>query len=228
VVNDLPGVVRLARGRGLRVCADCISSLGALPLDLSEVYLATGTSGKSLGSYAGAAIVFADRRALAHLDARATPSYLDLTATLANVGPRFTFPSPTLRALEAALAAYATPELAHARYEHYASLGAYVRQQLRVVNLKPLADDSCACPVVATFVPPGTETSQGFVDRCQSWGYVVGGQSGYLAERRLVQIATMGDISREVCAPLFDYLRNYLAAGRNRPDRRESASLNAV
>jgi aspartate aminotransferase-like enzyme len=212
VLNDLPGLVRVARARDVRVCVDCVSSLGAVPLDLSGVYLATGATGKSLGAYAGAALIFADARALARIDRSQVPSYFDLAAALASDGPCYTFPSPTLRALEAALADYATPEKAQARYERYAALGAYVRQQLRELGLEPVAPEGWACPVVTTFAPPGDEPSGAFVERCRAWGFVIGGQSGYLAERRLVQIATMGAVGREDCAPFFKHLRRLVGA----------------
>ena len=210
VLNDLSGLVALARRRGIRVCVDCISSLGAVPLDLSAVYLATAASGKSVGAFAGAAIVFADARHFANLDTSRVPSYLDLPAALACTGTRYTFPSPTLLALDAALGNYASPEKARARYEHYAALGGYVRGQLRHLGLEPLAAESCAAPVVTTFAPPEGESSEAFVARCHFWGYELGGQSGYLAVRRLVQIATMGAVTRELCAPLFAHLENSL------------------
>jgi aspartate aminotransferase-like enzyme len=211
VLNDLPGLVRVARKWGARVCVDCISSLGAVPLDLSGVYLATGASGKSLGAYAGASIIFADAEALARVDRGRVPSYFDLAAALASEGPCYTFPSPTLAALEAALAEYRTAEKAQATYARYAELGAYVRRQLRRLGLEPLAGEGWASPVVTTFAPPGGETSASFVARCRSWGFAIGGQSGYLAERRLVQIATMGAVTREMFAPLFDHIEHYLA-----------------
>jgi aspartate aminotransferase-like enzyme len=210
VLNDLPGLVRLARNRGVRVCADCISSLGAVPLDLSEVYLATGATGKSLGSYAGAAIVFAHAERLADVDTSRVPSYLDLSAALANRGPRYTFPSPTLQALAAALEEYETPEKAQARYQRYSELGAWVREQLRQIGLEPLADESCACPVVTTFTPPGEYRSQEFVQHCRRWAFDIGGESSYLAERRLVQIATMGAVTRELFEPLFQHLKRMM------------------
>src|SRR5262249_1444132 len=75
VLNDLPGLAGVARARGVRVCVDCISSLGAVPLDLREVYLATGATGKSLGSYAGLAIVFTGAAELAGVDLNRVPSY---------------------------------------------------------------------------------------------------------------------------------------------------------
>jgi aspartate aminotransferase-like enzyme len=210
VLNDLPGLVELGRRLGVRVCADCISSLGAVPLDLTGVYLASGASGKSLGSYAGVSIVFADAGALRNLDMTRTPTYLDLQASLATRGPRFTFPSPTLVALDAALAEYDSPHAAQVRYGHYSDLGMYVRRQLRALGIEPLAEESCAAPVITTFAPVGDEACDAFVARCLEWGFSIGGQSGYLAERRLVQIATMGNISREDCAPLFDRLERRL------------------
>jgi aspartate aminotransferase-like enzyme len=210
VLNDLPGLVRLARSRGIRVCLDCISSLGAVPLDLREVFLATGATGKSLGSYAGLGIVFASGQDLAHLDTSRVPSYLDIPAILASEGPRYTFPSATVRALDVALDAYRTPAMAQTQYDRYAALGVYVRQRLRHMKLPLLARDAWACPVITTFAPPGDESAATFVALCRSWGFAIGGQSQYLMERRLVQIATMGAVTHVDCEPLFDRLEHWL------------------
>jgi aspartate aminotransferase-like enzyme len=207
VLNDLPGLVAVAHRRGVRVCVDCISSLGAVPIDLRGVFLATGSTGKSLGAYAGGALIFADEAAPGRLERQRVPSYFDIAAALASEGPCYTFPSPVLRALEAALEDYATPAKAQATYARYGELGAYVRRQLRRLDLEPLAGEAWAAPVVTTFSPPGGATSAAFVERCLSWGVAIGGQSTYLAERRLVQIATMGAVTREMCAALFQHLQ---------------------
>jgi aspartate aminotransferase-like enzyme len=211
VLNDLPGLVRVVQKHGGRVCLDCISSLGAVPLDLCDVYLATGATGKSLGAFAGAALVFADTEALARVQRERVPSYFDLVAALDSDGPCYTFPSATLRALEASLAEYVTPENAGAAYARYAELGRYVRQQLRRLGLEPLCSEEWACPVVTTFTPPEGESAPAFVARCRRWGFAIGGQSGYLAKRRLVQIATMGAVTQDMCAPLFQHLERWLA-----------------
>ncbi len=211
VLNDLPGLVRIARRHGVQTCVDCISSLGAVPINLQDVFLATGSSGKSLGSIAGAALVFADPRVLDLIDRTRVPSYFDLVAALTTEGPCYTFPSPTLLALEAALEEYATPDRAQAVFSRYAQLGRYVRQQLRELGLPPLAREEVASPVVTTFAPPAEESSLEFVDRCLSWGIAIGGQSGYLAQKRLVQIATMGAVTQSMCEALFQRLADYFA-----------------
>jgi aspartate aminotransferase-like enzyme len=227
VLNDLDGLVHLAQARGIRVCADCISSLGAVRLNLKDVYLATGATGKSLGSYAGLAIVFANAPQMDQLDMSRVPSYFDIPAVLRSEGPRYTFPSPTVCALDAALAEYSTPAKARLRYDHYAAMGAEVREQLRNLDLVPIAAEDRACPVVTTFAPPGNDTSAGFVSRCGSWGFAIGGQSQYLAERRLVQIATMGAVKRQDCMLLFERLGRWLGQLDQGPRQRRSTSVTA-
>jgi aspartate aminotransferase-like enzyme len=203
VLNDLPGLVRLARAYDVRVCADCVSSLGAVPLDLGGVHLASGSTGKALGAYAGIAIVFADAAALGGVDPERVPSCLDVPATLATVGPRYTFSSPLLRALEVALDAYAAGD----RFAEYAELGRRVRRRLREVGLDPLAPEEWAAPVITTFAAPGGASSEAFVARRREEGFEVGGESAYLAERRLVQVATMGHVARDEVDRFFDGLR---------------------
>jgi aspartate aminotransferase-like enzyme len=210
VLNDLNGLVSLAKRRGIRVCLDCISSLGAVPFDLRNVYLASGATGKSLGAFAGASLIFADRKALEAVDRSGIPSYLDVAAALASDGPCYTFPSQTLFALETALEEYASPQRAKTSFDRYAELGRYVRQQLRLLGLEPLAREESSCPVVTTFTPPGLESSQAFVKRCQKWRFAIGGQSAYLSKRRLVQIATMGAVTHELVSPLFIYIGRWL------------------
>jgi aspartate aminotransferase-like enzyme len=206
VLNDVKGLTTLARRYAQRVCLDCVSSIGSVPLDLSGVYLASAASGKALGSYAGLAFVFADPADLAHLPAEAHPTYLDVPAFLASVGPRFTVPSPLVTALDAALEVFATPESRADHFRQVCRLGRQLRARVREFGLAPLAPDHCASPAIATFAPPAGESAPEFVTRCRRVGFLIGGQSGYLAERGLVQIAVMGDVTGEHIDRLFEQL----------------------
>ena len=115
---------------------------------------------------------------------------------------------PTLLALAAGLEEYASSEQSQARYQHYAGAGG------------PRARAACAGPSWSRWPPDAapvrwsprsrrraSTAPQEFVQRCRRWGFAIGGESSYLAERRLVQIATMGAVTRELCEPLFDHLR---------------------
>jgi aspartate aminotransferase-like enzyme len=189
MVNDIAGLIDVAHTRGARVCLDCISSLGAVPLDLNDVWLASGVSGKALGSYAGIAIVFASEEPR---PAHAVPAYLDVAEAIRTEGSCFTFPSPLLLALEEAL---------HGKRE-YAPLGHLVRKRLHSMGIEPMVEGPVAAPVVTTFALPEKD----FLQRCARLGYRIGGESGYLATRGLVQIATMGAILLSQVNGLFDQL----------------------
>jgi aspartate aminotransferase-like enzyme len=200
VLNDVQGLVALARPRAVRVCTDCMSSIGAVPMDLSGVHLASGASGKSLGSYAGVAFVLSRPGALDGVRRHRVPASLDLAGAIETRGPRFTFPSAPVLALREALRAYDTPDQRQERYDHYARLGALVRTGLRRAGIPPLADEAATpAPVITSFVCPRGLTSAQFVTLCRSWGFEVGGMSGYLERRGWAQIATMGTVrEREV------------------------------
>jgi aspartate aminotransferase-like enzyme len=207
VLNDMKQLVVLAKRYGVRVCLDCVSSLGAVPVDLSDVYLASSGSGKALGSYAGLGLVFADPAELAHIPAESITTYLDVPAALATSGPRFTVPSPLVTALDAALVAFDSPDAQAARFKHISKLSASLRTHLRELGLTPLAPDAHASPAIVTFAAPPSESAAAFVHRCREAGFLVAGHSGYLAERGYLQIAVMGDVTQQHLDTLFARLK---------------------
>lgn len=222
VQNDLDALKRLSQQRDVRLCLDCVSSFGATPTDLSGVHLATAVSGKALGSLAGCAFVFVGKDALVHVDSDRVPVYLDVKTTVQAVGPRFTWPSPSLLALDRALESYATPQRVRLRYEQYAELGRYVRSRLKELGAQPLAPEEVAAPVITTFRPPFDDDSRDFCTLSLSWGYEIAGFSGYLLDRGYVQIATMGAVKKR---DLAEYFAKIEARGR---DRQESAGAAAA
>jgi aspartate aminotransferase-like enzyme len=189
MLNDVASLSALAQERGVRLCLDSISSLGAVPLNLSDVWLASGVSGKALGAFSGIAMVFANEEPRPE---RSVPAYLDVAAAMRTEGPCFTFPSPLLLALERALD---VPR-------DYALLGCLVRRRLRALGVRPMVEESLHAPVVTTFAAPAPD----FVERCRSLGYWIGGESGYLAARKLVQIANMGAITCRHIDDFFDHV----------------------
>ena len=194
MLNDIHGLAQVARDSGARLCLDCISSLGSVPFDLDGVWLASGVSGKSLGAYTGLGFVFASE--VPRL-VNPVPQYLDVAETIRTEGPRFTFSSPLLFALERALQMH---------YD-YSRLGCLVREKLRKMGITPLVPESLAAPTVTTFAPPGSA----FLDRCRARGYALGGDSDYLATRNLVQIATMGAVSARHIEDFFAHWQAFSA-----------------
>jgi aspartate aminotransferase-like enzyme len=113
-------------------------------------------------------------------------------------------PSPQLLALEKALEAhYATPESSANRFRHYASLGRWMRGELRRSGLSPLVSEAVSAPTIATFTLPDARCAE----RCREAGYQIAHESGYLKERSWGQISVMGDLDKRRIAPVFAALR---------------------
>jgi len=58
MANDIDGINKICKQHNIKLCVDTISSLGTMPVDLSEIYLASAVSSKGLSSFAGLSIVF--------------------------------------------------------------------------------------------------------------------------------------------------------------------------
>jgi aspartate aminotransferase-like enzyme len=197
MLNDLPGLVGRLRRRGVRVCADAVSSLWAVEIDLTSIHLAAAASGKALGAYAGLGLVFAAPEACDGAAAGRVPTCLDLAAALRSRGPGSTVASPVVRALGRALDRFDSPDRRTARYVAAAALGRRLRCGLEDLGLGPIAEERWAAPVVTSFALPPGWSGAAFRDACREVGFEVATASHYLAARGWAQVATMGAVTAE-------------------------------
>ncbi|KAB2333327.1 aminotransferase class V-fold PLP-dependent enzyme [Cytobacillus depressus] len=102
MLNPLKNLQQLCKEYHVKLCVDCVSSFGALPFSLANVYLATGVSGKAIGTMSGLSFVFSNHEIRENLS---LPSYLDL-GLYAKGNIPFTYSSQLLKSLESALSFY--------------------------------------------------------------------------------------------------------------------------
>lgn len=191
VMNDLPMLRDVCEARGLRLALDCVSSLGSVPLGLAGVYLASATSGKGLGSFAGLAVVF-HNQPVAPAPGR-LPRYLDLGLYAAGDGVAFTHSSNLVRALATAVARRDWP----AWLDQVAADGAWLRGALRARGLRILAPEHAAAPAVTTIIPPPGTGAQRLGEELEQAGFLLSFRSDYLQRRGWLQVCLMGDYPRE-------------------------------
>ncbi|WP_240033998.1 GNAT family N-acetyltransferase [Planococcus salinus] len=60
MINEVDKISSLCCQYNIKLCLDCISSFGAVPLSLKDIWLATAVSGKAVGTMSGLAFVFAN------------------------------------------------------------------------------------------------------------------------------------------------------------------------
>ena len=191
VLNDLPALRALCADLDVRLCLDAISSLGTLAVDLSGVYLASGVSGKGLGSYAGLSLVFHDHPLLPAPGRLAR--YLDLGLYAERGGIPFTVSSNLVHALHAAVSGTDWPS----RHAEVARVGAWLRQGFTSVGLEVLAPADRASPAVLTIPLPDEVSSKAVGRQLERAGYLLSYNSRYLLDRNWIQVCLMGEWAPE-------------------------------
>jgi len=209
MLNDLDRLKELCARYDVRCCVDCISSIGAVPIDLSGVYLATGASGKALGSFAGLGMVFYNEPVA---PSPQVPRYLDIGYYAARNGVPFTLMSNLVYALAAALEIFDADY-----YAGVARLARQVRSALRNMGLNLIAAD-VSIPTVTTIALPQQVNSVALGDALLEAGYELSYKSRYLVERNWIQICLMGEHAPQTVRAMLAAFRaqvEHLAAGES-------------
>ncbi|HYN09394.1 MAG TPA: GNAT family N-acetyltransferase [Vicinamibacterales bacterium] len=208
MLNDLHMLKSIALRHGLALCLDCVSAIGAVPIDLSGVYLASGASGKALAALPGLSFVYHAYDVVP--EPTRLPRYLDLGYYADKEGIPFTHSSNLVAALAAALGRFNTNE----PFEQVAALSRWLRPRLRELGLPILVDDEHATPAVVTIPLPPSRSAIALGDRLQRHGLLVAYQSEYLERRNWFQIGLMGHCSQAHLERLVGALARILTSGR--------------
>jgi aspartate aminotransferase-like enzyme len=211
VLTDLDRLKALCAEFQVKLCLDCISSIGTLPVDLTGVFLASGSSGKGLRSYPGVSMVFHHHELVPRR--KTLPRYLDLSYYAAQQGVPFTFSSNLLHALHAAIKRVQWPQ----RFAELRELSAWLRPELLNLGFKLVAPEAISSPAVFTLALPPKQDSVELGERMRESGYLLSYNSDYLRRQNWIQICLMGECSREKLVSLLNTLQ------RIRPETRTAA-----
>jgi len=214
ILNELDTLKQLCAERDVKLCLDCISSIGTVPVDLTGVHLASCVSGKALASYPGLSMVFYNHD-LAPAP-KALPRYLDLGYYAAQAGIPFTHSSNLIFALQKALNRLDWPE----KFAQIAEVGAWLRGRLREVGLQVVAPDAHAAPAVVTIALPSDIPSKTIGGLLKRAGCLLSYNSAYLLQRNWIQICLMGEWPREHLETLPDQLTALITRRRARQDEK--------
>ncbi|MEQ2009004.1 MAG: GNAT family N-acetyltransferase [Limisphaerales bacterium] len=184
-VTPIEDLLSVCEPRGVRLCLDCVSSLGVTPVDLRRVHLAASTSGKGLAAVAGIGVVF-HREPVAPAPDR-VPRALDLGLYASDGGVPFTLGSNVLGALHTALHRTDWP----AKYQRVQELGTRLSGELRARGLT-LADPA-GTSVITVVLPPTLEVTA-VADALERLGWIGAARSRHLHERGWLQLCLLGEI----------------------------------
>jgi aspartate aminotransferase-like enzyme/GNAT superfamily N-acetyltransferase len=200
VMNPLAELKALSSELGLHLCCDCISSIGAMPVDLHGVYLATTVSGKGLGSYPGLSMVYHDYQPKPATDR--LPGYLDLGHWATHQSVPHTHSSNLLFALLEAVRR-ATPE----RLAQIAENALWLRRELRLQGFALVAPESVASPAIVTLALDDGMSAAELGEELEIRGYWLNYRSDYLLQKNWIQASLLGNPDRASIEKLLHVLR---------------------
>jgi aspartate aminotransferase-like enzyme len=184
-----------------RLCLDCISTGGAVPVDLSGVYLASCASGKGLRAYPGLSMIFYNHD-IAASGASKLPRYLDMGFYARHDGIPFTFSSNLMHALRAAVRRVNWEK----RFSDIEELSGWLRERLVENGLHLIGNGALVSPAVITVELPAHISSVKFGGAMQEAGYLLSFNSEYLRRKNWIQVCLLGECAREKVVALANAL----------------------
>lgn len=221
VLNDIAALKAICAQKNIRLCLDCVSTIGTIPVDLDGVYLASGVSGKGLGSLAGLAMVFYDH-ALAAAPHR-LPRYLDLGYYAEHQGIPFTHSSNLLRALQVALDYRRKAGSFGKKHQ----MSEWLRGELLRRGFHIVASRVPTSPAVVTVELEQPGSSERVGRMLEESGFQLSYRSEYLCRRNWIQICLMGECKRRDLNRMLEALTALCGAGSVAREIRHSSLIGA-
>ena len=189
---NLEALKNLCAETQTRLCLDCISTIGVLPVNLEGVFLASCASGKGLRAYPGLSMIFYNHT-LGTDKSRKLPRYFDLDFYARQEGIPFTFSSNLLHALRAAVRRVNWEK----RFADTAEMSAWLRERLVESGFDLIGNGAPLSAAVITIKLPSELSSVKMGGAMQEAGYLLSFNSEYLRRKNWIQICLMGECSRE-------------------------------
>ena len=180
MLNDLSLLKKMASDHQLKLCLDCISSIGALEVDLAGVFLATGVSGKAVRALTGLSFVFHHHEVQPSIK---LPKYLDLGMYMAKQSIPFSQSSNLLEALLVAV-----ENLSLERYQEIKDTHQFLKKQLLDYDFKIISEEN-GSPIILTIELPWSISSTSIGELLYFQGYKLHYESEYLQQRNWIQIS---------------------------------------
>ncbi len=213
---ELDSLKQLCAETQCRLCLDCISTAGTVPVDLTGVYLASCSSGKGLRAYPGLSMIFYHHPTAS---AGRLPRYLDLDYYARQEGIPFTFSSNLLHALRAAVRHVNWEK----RFAETAAMSAWLRERLVESGFHLVGNGAAVSPAVITIQLPPELDSAKTGAAMQEAGYLLSCNSEYLRRKNWMQICLMGECTREKVVALTNALNR--VCFKRRADQRPQAEM---
>ena len=188
-LTELSELKIICKKQKVKIILDCISTIGNMPVDLNNVYLASASSGKGIGSFPGLALVFSSYQPTS---SRSLPRNLDLGLYQDKKGIPFTISSNLVYALKMAVKLMNPSTSLHEAVK----ASKFLRNSIEEMGLEAIGDLKNSSPAVTTIQLSKTLNSVDVGNKLKKSGFELSFNSEYLVKRNWIQICLMGNWSK--------------------------------
>lgn len=210
MINNFEKLKEICLSNNVKLCLDCISTVGVVKLDFKDVYFASGVSGKAIGGYTGLSLVFHNHEVKPN---NSIPRYIDLGMYAQHESIPYSHSSNMLEALHTALQKYETDDY----YLEIKTRYQMIRKYIEGMGLQILTPIENSSPAIMTVLLPEHISSKDFGDDMALQGYYLHYESGYLQEKKWIQISCLSNHEEKKILKMlhvFELLLNqYVKAG---------------
>ena len=186
----------------MKLCVDCISSIGAIPIDLKDVYFASGVSGKAIKSFTGVSFVFHNHNVKVN---EALPAYMDIGMYEENESIPYSHSWNLIYALKEALKKFVDEKAKVKIKETYD----YMEKAITSIGLKLVSPKEHAAKIILTLQLSEGQSSKAVGDALALQGYIVHYESAYLRKNNWIQIACLNHYKERDMKRMLNCLQMY-------------------
>ena len=206
ILNDIPGIMKICNQLNIKIILDCVSTFGMIPLNLENVYMASASSGKGIGSHSGLSMIFFNT--LFHIPEDTIPLYLDIWYYIRKDGMPFTMNSNSLYALGAAVDSIDI----EIKYKDIREKSGWLRNQVIHLKYNIISLESNALhPAIITIRLPESVSSSAFGHFLAQNNITISYGSDYLKRQNLIQICLFSEIGKDD----LQYIVNILSQAKS-------------
>lgn len=202
VLNDLNLIKEISSKYNVKVAVDCISTIGNIEVDLSGVFIASGTSGKGLACYPGIAMVYFGSEAL-NMETKAIPKYMNLKHHIATNSVPYTISTNLFYAMQTAFKG-----VNHKSHrDNILQLGKYIYFELQQLGFTFLGNEKEMMPGMISIICPDHINSYDLGVELEQNNFYVNYGGAYLRQANYFQICIMGHQTIENAEKIVDFLK---------------------
>ncbi|HEK9102636.1 aminotransferase class V-fold PLP-dependent enzyme [Bacillus cereus] len=203
MLNDLEALIGISKRYGIKLCVDCISSIGAIQFSLEDVYFASGVSGKAIGAYTGLSFVFYNHIVNAN---ETLPTYMDIGMYAENGSVPYSQSWNLIYALQEALKKFED----EAEYKKIYQTYAFLEEAVTNMGLQLVSPKEHASSIILTIALDKELSSKEIGDSLALQGFIIHYKSSYLQQNNWIQIACLNQYKEREMKRMLDCLRMYV------------------